>query len=145
MLIADHVNYMWRNPLLGPKLESEERFPDMSEPYDAKLRELARDVALEEGVTLEEGVYAAVLGPSYETPAEIRMLAIIGADAVGMSTVPEVVVARARGMRVLGISAITNLAAGIANVRLNHEEVLAAGAAMSENLEVLVRGVVRKL
>ncbi|MCH7775628.1 MAG: purine-nucleoside phosphorylase [Gemmatimonadetes bacterium] len=145
MLIADHVNYMWRNPLLGPKLESEERFPDMSEPYDAKLRELARDVALEEGVTLEEGVYAAVLGPSYETPAEIRMLAIIGADAVGMSTVPEVVVARARGMRVLGISAITNLAAGIANVRLNHEEVLAAGAAMSENLEVLVRGVVREL
>jgi len=145
MLIADHVNYMWRNPLLGPKLESEERFPDMSEPYDAKLRELARAVALEKGVALEEGVYAGVLGPSYETPAEIRMLAIIGADAVGMSTVPEVVVARARGMRILGVSTITNLAAGIANVRLNHKEVLAAGAGMSKSLEVLVRGVVREL
>jgi len=145
MLIADHVNSMWRNPLLGPALDGEQRFPDMSAPYDDGLRRLARSVAREHGIPLAEGVYAGVLGPSYETPAEVRMLARLGADAVGMSTVPEVIVARARGMRVLGISAITNLAAGISRVRLNHEEVLAAGERMSENSEQLLRGVVKRL
>lgn len=145
MLIADHINYMWRNPLLGPVLEREERFPDMSEPYDLALRDLTRDVALEHEIVLEEGVYAGVLGPSYETPAEIRMLARLGADAVGMSTVPEVIAARARGMRVLGISTITNVAAGISTEALSHDEVLAAGEKMSDRLKTLVRGVVKNL
>jgi purine-nucleoside phosphorylase len=145
MLIADHVNSMWRNPLLGPTVDGEERFPDMSEPYDADLRELTRNVAREHGIPLAEGVYAGVLGPSYETPAEVRMLAHLGADAVGMSTVPEVITARARGMRVLGVSAVTNLAAGISPVKLRHEEVLAAGERISENSEQLVRSVVKKL
>jgi purine-nucleoside phosphorylase len=145
MLIADHLNYMWRSPLLGPALDGEERFPDMSAAYDEDLRSLAREVAQENGVPLAEGVYAGVLGPNYETPAEVRMLASLGADAVGMSTVPEVIAARARGVRVLGISTITNLAAGISRVKLSHEEVLAAGERMSENLGILVRGVLKRL
>ncbi len=145
MLIADHINYMWRNPLLGPVLEGEERFPDMGEPYDLALRELTREIALEHEIVLEEGVYAGVLGPNYETPAEIGMLAGLGADAVGMSTVPEVIAARARGMRVLGISTITNVAAGLSTKRLTHNEVLAAGERMSERLKTLVRGVVKNL
>ncbi len=141
MLIADHVNLMWRNPLVGPVEQGEERFPDMAQPYDAALREATRDVAREKGIRLAEGVYAGVLGPSYETPAEIRMLERIGVDAVGMSTVPEVLAARARGLRVLGISSITNLAAGFAAAPLSHEEVLAAGRGLSSQLESLVRGV----
>jgi purine-nucleoside phosphorylase len=145
MLIADHLNLMWKNPIVGPVETGEQRFPDMSEPYDAELRALARRVALAEGLALEEGVYAGLLGPSYETPAEIRMLQRIGADAVGMSTVPEVIVARARGMRVMGISTITNLASGISPTKLSHEEVLAAGKQVAKDLERLVRGVVRRL
>src|SRR2546423_5422907 len=117
----------------------------MSEAYDRRLRALALEVALAEGLSLEEGVYAGLLGPSYETPAEIRMLQRMGADAVGMSTVPEVIVARARGMRVLGVSTITNLAAGISPTSLSHEEVLAAGRQVAERLERLVRGVGRRL
>jgi purine-nucleoside phosphorylase len=126
-------------------VEGESRFPDMSEPYDRELRVLARKVARLEGIRLEEGVYAGLLGPSYETPAEIRMLARIGADAVGLSTVPEVLAARARGMRVLGISSITNQAAGISPTALSHEEVLAAGKALATDLERVVRGVVREI
>ncbi len=144
MLIADHVNLMFRSPLAGPVLEAEERFPDMSEPYDRKLRELAREVALGEKIRLEEGVYVGLLGPSYETPSEIRMLQRVG-DAVGMSTVPEVIVARARGMKVLGISTITNLAAGISATALSHEEVLEAGRQVAADLERLVRGVLRRI
>ncbi|MDH3291147.1 MAG: purine-nucleoside phosphorylase [Gemmatimonadota bacterium] len=142
MLIADHLNLMWRNPLLGRVQSGEERFPDMSTPYDQGLRDLARKVALENGIALEEGVYAAVLGPSYETPAEIRMLQRLGADAVGMSTVPEVLVARARGLRVLGVSSITNPGAGMTSDRLSHEGVLQAGRHLAGDLERLVRGVV---
>ena len=141
MLIADHINLMWRNPLIGPVEEGEERFPDMSEPYDRELRALAREVARQEKVPLEEGVYAAMLGPSFETPAEIRMLQRLGADAVGMSTVPEVVVARARGIRCLGFSAITNVAAGLSPQNLSHEEVLDAGRQVAGALERLIRGV----
>lgn len=144
MLIADHINLMWQNPLLGPVADGEVRFPDMSSPYDPGLRAAAREVARQRGIALEEGVYAAVLGPNFETPAEIRMLQRIGADAVGMSTVPEVLVARARGMRVLGISTIANYAAGITPNPLSHEEVLAAGKRASRDLEMLVRGVVRR-
>ena len=97
MLIADHINLTFRNPLTGPVLPGEERFPDMSDPYDPELRTLAREVALREKVALAEGVYVQLLGPSYETPAEIRMLERLGADAVGMSTAVEVIAARARG------------------------------------------------
>lgn len=145
MMIADHVNLMWRNPLVGPVGEGEQRFPDMSNPYDADLRAKTRRVAVERGVRLEEGVYAGVLGPNYETPSEIRMLARVGADAVGMSTVPEVITAAARGMRCLGISTITNLAAGISPTKLDHDEVLAAGASAARSLADLVRGVVKAL
>jgi purine-nucleoside phosphorylase len=145
MLIADQINLTWRNPIIGPVAEGEQRFPDMSQPYDRELQALARSVALSQGLWLEEGVYAGLLGPSYETPAEIRMLQRIGADAVGMSTVPEVIVAKARGMRVLGFSTITNLAAGISPTKLSHEEVLAAGKQVANDLERLVRGIVRQL
>jgi len=101
MLIRDHLNFMFRNPLLGPNDTAEPRFPNMSAPYDARLGELAREVARTNGIALAEGVYCGLLGPTYETPAEVRMLAFMGADAVGMSTVPEVIVARSLAMRVL--------------------------------------------
>ena len=145
MLIADHLNLMFRNPLTGPVEEGDERFPDMSDPYDADLRALARRVAVERGIALEEGVYAGLLGPSYETKAEIEMLKRIGADAVGMSTVPEIVAARARGIRCLGISIITNAAAGLGGQTLSHQEVLDASDGVRDRLTALVRGVVREL
>ena len=143
MLISDHLNLTGRSPLVGPVRDGEQRFPDMSAAYDPALRARAREVARAAGVTVHEGVYAGLLGPSFETPAEIRMLATLGAHAVGMSTVLEVIAARARGVRVLGISTITNLAAGITDQPLNHEEVLEAGRAVARDLEALVRGVVR--
>ncbi len=143
MLIADHLNLMWRNPLGGPPERGEERFPLMHEPYDAALRAQARAVAREAGIALEEGVYAALLGPSYETPAEIRMLERLGADAVGMSTVPEVLAARARRIRCLGFSSITNPAAGL-GAPLAHEEVLEVGRAVARDLGVLIKGVLRE-
>src|SRR5436190_23780084 len=145
MLIADHINLMFRNPLEGALEEGEQRFPDMSDPYDRELRALAREVALQQQIGLEEGVYAALLGPSYETPAEIRMLARLGADAVGMSTVPEVIAARARGIRCLGFSSITNVAAGLSAAPLSHEGVLAAGARAARPRATLVRGVLARL
>jgi purine-nucleoside phosphorylase len=119
--------------------------PDMSVAYDAEFREIARAVAAEQGVELQEGVYAAVLGPSYETPAEIRMLGRLGADAVGMSTVPEVIVARALGMRVLAISCITNFAAGLGHETLSHAEVMEVGAQVRDRLAGLVRGVLPRI
>lgn len=145
MLIADHLNLMGRNPLTGPVFAGEERFPDMSEPYDAEFRRAARQVALERRIPVEEGLYAAVLGPSYETPAEIRMLGRLGADVVGMSTVPEVLVARALGIRVLGISCITNLAAGLGLEPLSHDEVVQVGARVRDRLADLVRGVLPRV
>ena len=141
MSIAGHINLMWRNPLVGPVRGTETRFPDMSDPYDPVLRALARDVPTRHGIGLEDGVYAGVLGPSYETPAEVRSLAQMGADAVGMSTVPEVIAAAALGLRVLGISIITNRAAGTSSGVLSHDEVLAAGRRMGRDLEALIRGV----
>jgi len=147
MLIADHINLMFRNPLVGPVAEGEERFPDMSDPYDPELRAVARDVARSQRIALEEGVYAALLGPSFETPAEVRMLARLGADAVGMSTVPEVIAARARGLSCLGFSSITNVAAGLSGSaqQLSHQEVLAAGQQLAGQLERLIRGVLKGL
>ena len=145
MLIADHLNLTFRNPLTGPVEEGDERFPDMSDPYDADLRALARRVAAERGIALEEGVYAGLLGPSYETKAEIEMLKRCGADAVGMSTVAEVVAARARGLRCLGISTITNAAAGLGAQALAHQEVLETAERVKDQLASLVRGIVREL
>lgn len=145
MLIEDHINLTFRNPLFGPVLPGEERFPDMSEPYDSGLRALAHDVAAARNIPLEDGVYVGLLGPNYETPAEVRMLERIGADAVGMSTVLEVVAARARGLRCLGISTITNPAAGLTPHGLSHEEVLEVGKQVSQALGDLVAGVVAGL
>lgn len=145
MLIADHINLMWRNPLAGPAQPGEQRFPIMHESYDGKLRALARTVARDLGIPLEEGVYAALLGPSYETPTEVRMLERLGADAVGMSTVPEVLVARSRGMRCLGFSIITNPGAGITGEALSHEDVLAVSQQVARRLSVLLKGVLSRL
>lgn len=145
MLIADHLNLMWRNPLVGRVVPGEQRFPDMSDPYDAGFRAIAEQVALDLRIPVTQGVYAAMLGPSYETPAEIRMLARLGADAVGMSTVPEVLVARAMGIRCLGISCITNLAAGLGGTLLAHDEVMEVGARVRNSLAALVRGVLPRV
>jgi purine-nucleoside phosphorylase len=145
MLIADHINLMGRNPLIGKVQPGDERFPDMSDPYDRELRALAREVAKKKGVRLEEGVYAGLLGPSYETPSEVRMLERLGADAVGMSTVPEVIVARARGIRCLGISTVTNAAAGISATKLSHAEVMKAAEEVKDDLAALVEGIIAGL
>lgn len=145
MLIDDHLNLTFRNPLIGPVEPGDDRFPDMSAPYDPALRALARSVAQARGIALEEGVYAGLLGPAYETRAEVRMLAAFGADAVGMSTVPEVLVARALRMRVLGISCITNLAAGLSAAPITHAEVLETTAVAAERFEALVTGIVAAL
>jgi purine-nucleoside phosphorylase len=145
MLIDDHINLTWRNPLTGPVREGELRFPDMSAPYDPALVRMLREAALEVGVPVVEGVYAALSGPSYETPAEIRMLERLGADAVGMSTVPEVIVARALGMRVAGVSCISNVAAGFASAPLSHAEVLEVTARVRARFERLVRAWVRRV
>jgi purine-nucleoside phosphorylase len=123
MLVTDHINFSGSNPLVGPNDERGPRFPDLSHAYDIELCDGARTAAKELGIELREGVYAAMLGPSYETPAEVRMLGAVGADAVGMSTVPEVIALRHRGVRVGAISCITNLAAGIAKTTLDHAEV----------------------
>ncbi|HUF12339.1 MAG TPA: purine-nucleoside phosphorylase [Longimicrobiales bacterium] len=145
MLIEDHINLTGRNPLVGPVVEGDRRFPDMTEPYDPVFKQAALEVAEREGIRLGRGVYCAVLGPSYETSAEIRMLTKLGADAVGMSTVHEVITARASGIRVLGISLISNLAAGLSPEPLHHEEVVAAGAEARPRFERLVRGAVRAI
>jgi len=125
MLIRDHINLMGTNPMIGPNEEDLGlRFFDLTEAYDARLRELAEKSCAKAGVTVRKGVYLALSGPSYETPAEIRMLRTLGADAVGMSTVPEVIAARHMGIRVLGLSCITNMAAGVSERKLDHREVL---------------------
>jgi purine-nucleoside phosphorylase len=145
MLIADHINLMWRNPLIGQSQPGEQRFPIMHEPYDRELRALAREVARESGVPMEEGVYVALLGPSYETPSEVRMLERLGADAVGMSTAPEVLIARSRGLRCLGFSIITNPGAGITGEALSHAEVLEVSAQVARRLAVVLKGVLQRL
>ncbi len=138
MMICDHLNLMGANPLVGPLQEGEMRFPDMTDAYDPGLRRALRATAEKLDVTLREGVYAGLLGPSYETPAEVKMLRLLGADAVGMSTVPEVIVARALGMRVAGVSCITNAAAGVTGSALSHAEVLQTTARVSGAFELLV-------
>lgn len=144
MLLDDHVNLLGYNPLIGPVAGSEPRFPDMAAPYDRSLQDIAQEVARSEGIRLRRGVYCALTGPSYETRAEVRMLRRFG-DAVGMSTVPEVLAARSMDMRVLGISLITNPAAGLAPGTLDHQEVIGAGAQAADRFGRLVRGVLRRL
>jgi purine-nucleoside phosphorylase len=145
MAIADHLNLMGRNPLVGAVEPGEERFPDLSVAYDAALRAQLHAAAQGVGVPLHDGVYAGLLGPTFETPAEVRMLERLGADAVGMSTVPEVIVARALGMRVAAVSCITNQAAGIASALLHHGEVMETGARVADAFEALVTRFVRDL
>jgi len=145
-LISDHINLQGMNPLAGPNDDRfGPRFPDMSEAYCAHYREIARRSASELGIALTEGVYAAMLGPSYETPAEIRYLRTIGADLVGMSTVPEVIVANHMGMKVLGISCVTNMAAGILPQKITHQEVLETGAMVRDTLVRLLNRVLPRL
>ena len=151
MLVTDHINLIGMgglNPLRGPNLdEFGPRFPDMSEAYDARLRALAKQVAAQANVPLREGVYVCLAGPSFETPADLRFLRLIGADAVGMSTVPETTVARHSGTRVLGLSGISNVlpVEGAPQTGTTHEEVLEAGRMLVPRLEVIIRGVLRTL
>lgn len=149
MLITDNLNLigmMGGNPLMGPNIdELGPRFPDMSQAYDRKLMDLARQVASNENVLLREGVYCALSGPSFEGPADLRFLHGIGADAVGMSTVPEVIVARHGGMRVLGLSGISNKANLDGSTATTHEEVIEAGKVITPKIEKIIRGVLRSL
>lgn len=149
MLIGDNLNLvamMGFNPLIGPNLdEFGPRFPDMSQAYDRKLGELARLAARETGITLREGVYAGLSGPSFEGPADLRFLRAVGADAVGMSTIPEVIVARHGGTRVLGFSGISNKANLDGNTATSHKEVLEAGTVLAPKLAKILRAVLRKL
>jgi len=146
VLISDHINLQGSNPLAGPNDDSlGPRFPDMSEAYSARYREIAKAAASELGIELTEGVYVALLGPNYETPAEIRFLRTIGGDVVGMSTVPEVIVANHMGIRVLAISCVTNMAAGILPQKIHHEEVLETGALVRDTLIRLLKTVLPRL
>lgn len=145
MVISDHLNVMGVNPLRGPNDERfGPRFPDMSEVYSRELQEFVIEEARGLGVTVRRGIYAALAGPSYETPAEIHMLRAFGADAVGMSTVPEAIVARHMGMKVLGISCVTNMAAGITENPINHEEVMETGERVRETFTQLLRKVIAR-
>ena len=146
MLITDHINFMGTNPLIGPNDESlGTRFPDMSEVYTKELKEKARACAKKLGIDLQEGVYMALTGPTYETPAEVKMVRFMGADAVGMSTVPEAIVACYCGMEVLGLSCICNSAAGISTVGLSHKEVLEAAEAAKSKFKNLVLEVIKDI
>jgi purine-nucleoside phosphorylase len=145
MVISDHINMQGTNPLMGPNVEPGLRFIDMTEGYDGDLRRQLHAAAKATDQVLREGVYLAVTGPSFETPAEIRAFRTMGADAVGMSTVPEVLVARHEGMKVAGVSCLCNMAAGILPQPLTHQEVLDAGAESAQRFEALVRAFVRDL
>ena len=145
MIIEDHLNLTFTNPLTGALQEGDVRFPDMSEPYDHTLRALLHAIGNRLGIPLREGVYACLSGPSFETRAEVRMLERLGADAVGMSTVPEVIVARALGMRVAAISCITNAAAGTSSAPVLHTDVLEVAARTAESFQSVVRAFVAEL
>ena len=145
MIIEDHLNLTGVNPLTGPAEEGDERFPDMSAPYDPDLRQRLRVAAEKVGVAVKEGVYAWLSGPSFETRAEVRMLGRLGADAVGMSTVPEVIVARAMGMRAAGMSCIANAASGVTDAPVLHADVLEVTARAARGFQALVREFVSEL
>jgi purine-nucleoside phosphorylase len=144
--IRDHINLQGQNPLTGPNDERfGPRFPDMTQAYSIAYREIATAAAQKLGMTLHDGVYVALLGPSYETPAEIRYLRTIGADLVGMSTVAEVIAARHMGLKVLAISCVTNMAAGILDQAINHDEVLETGKRVQKQFEALLRAVLPRI
>jgi purine-nucleoside phosphorylase len=146
VVLSDHINLTGRNPLVGPNDERlGQRFFDMTEAYSKRLRLLARETATRHGISLPEGVYLSVSGPSFETPAEIRAFRTWGADLVGMSTVQEVIVARHMGVEVLGISCVTNMAAGILDQPINHSEVMETGARAQEHLTTLLVDLLPKL
>ena len=146
MLISDHINLSGTNPLIGKNLDQfGPRFPDLSNAYDKHLRMVLKEVASREGITLEEGVYLMMSGPCYETPAEIRMARAIGADAVGMSTVPEVIAAAHCGIKTVGISLITNMAAGVLDQPLSHEEVTETANKASKEFSRLVDLIIRNV
>ncbi len=146
VLMTDHINLQGTNPLSGPNEERfGPRFPDMTDAYDKEFRAAAKQEAARLKITLHEGVYAALAGPSYETPAEIRYLRTIGADLVGMSTVPEVIVARHMGIRVMAISCVTNMAAGLSGESINHEEVLETGRRVRGTFLTLLTAVMPRI
>lgn len=146
MLIKDHINFSGTNPLIGKNIdEFGQRFPDMSSAYNKELIKVANNVAKDNNISLVEGVYMMFTGPSYETPSEVRMARIVGADAVGMSTVPEVIVANYCGIKVLGISCITNMAAGILDQPLSHSEVIETSNIAGNNFKNLVKGIIRSI
>lgn len=146
MIITDHINYMGVNPLIGPNDDSMgARFPDMSEVYTLEYIELVKKIGKKLGIDLQEGVYMALTGPSYETPAEVRMARVIGADAVGMSTVPEAVTASWAGMKVIGLSCICNSAAGVSTVGLSHEDVIHAANVAKDRFKTLVKEVIKEI
>jgi purine-nucleoside phosphorylase len=146
VLISVHINLQGFNPLLGDNDDDfGPRFPDMSEAYSLRYREIAKATAQKLGIELGEGIYAAMSGPSYETPAEIRFLRTIGADLVGMSTVPEVIVANHMSMKVLAISCVTNMAAGVLPQKINHDEVLETGARVRGTLVTLLKALVPQI
>ncbi|MFC0014738.1 purine-nucleoside phosphorylase [Allobacillus sp. GCM10007490] len=146
MIIQDHINMMGTNPLIGPNPdELGPRFPDMSQAYSKSLRNLAEETANELGQTIRKGVYVGNSGPTYETSSEVKMLRILGGDAVGMSTVPEVIVANHSGMKVLGISCISNMAAGILDQPLSHEEVIETTERVREDFIQIVRSILKKM
>lgn len=146
MLLTDHLNLMGDNPLKGSVARAlGEQFPDMSQVYDEQLIKTAQQVSQQMNLKLQQGVYAALTGPSYETPAEIKMLRILGADAVGMSTVPEAIAAHHRGLKVLGISCITNMAAGVTGEKLSHDEVKIAAKQSMQDFINLLQGIINQL
>lgn len=146
MLISDHINLIGSNPLIGMNNDSfGVRFPDMTEVYKKSLRDIAKNVAKEINLDLKEGVYVASSGPSYETPAEVRMLKVLGADACGMSTVPEAIIANHAGINVIGISCITNMAAGIENKKLTHEEVVEQANQVKSDFKKLILGIISQI
>lgn len=146
MLINDHINFAGINPLVGPNDDNDgPRFPDMTYTYDKNLQEIAKNCANKLNIDLKSGVYMYFTGPTYETPAEVRMARVMGADAVGMSTVPEVIVARHLGLKVLGISCITNMASGILDRPLNHKEVMESAKKVEKNFQELVKNIINEI
>lgn len=146
MLITDHINLMGSNPLIGMNNDAfGVRFPDMSEVYKIRLRNIAKEQAQKLGIDLKEGVYVASSGPNYETPAEVRMLKVLGADACGMSTVPEAIIANHAGIEVLGISCITNMAAGLSNTALNHQEVVEQANKVKVDFKNLILNIIQNV
>jgi len=145
VLLDDHINMMFRSPLIGPVRPGEVRFPDMSSPYDPELQAIAVEVAESLGIPLSRGIYAAVTGPSYETAAEVRMLAKMGANVVGMSTVPEVLAARAIGLRCMGFSMVTNKGTGLSGEPIGHDEVMEVGRVAGARLGRVIAGLIGAL